>query len=85
MHLKLTLKASSMDTVRWWIDAAYGVHKDKKAVEPTWLNSGGALEGSLGADAHCHEILLVVFKSSWGMMGGMGWLWLGLLMEKSER
>ena len=27
---------------------------------------GGALEGSLGADAHCHEILLVVFKSSWG-------------------
>ena len=37
---------------------------------------GGALEGSLGADAHCHEmLLLVVLKSSRGVIGGMALAW----------
>ena len=29
-HLKLTLTAEDMSTIRWWVDAAYGVHMDCK-------------------------------------------------------
>ena len=29
-HLKLKLTAENMSTIRWWVDAAYGVHMDCK-------------------------------------------------------
>ena len=41
--IELTLEAESMDTIRWWIDAAYGVHPDLKGY------SGGMMSLGKGA------------------------------------
>ena len=53
MHLKLTLKASSMDTVRWWIDAAYGVHKDMRGHSGGMMSMG---KGAMASKSSKHKI-----------------------------
>ena len=44
-HLKLTLEASSLKQIRWWVDAAYGVHGDMRG------HSGGMMSFGKGATA----------------------------------
>ena len=52
-HLKLTLRASSMTKINWWIDAAYGVHDDMRG------HSGGMMslgKGAMGSRSMKHKI-----------------------------
>ena len=51
--LRLTLEASSMTKISWWIDAAYGVHDDMRG------HSGGMMSfgrGAVGSRSSKHKI-----------------------------
>ena len=43
IKLKMTLSADSMSSVKWWVDASYGVHNDMRS------NTGGCMMIGRGA------------------------------------
>ena len=52
-HLKLTLEASSMDSIKWWIDAAYGVHMDMRGHSGGMMSMG---KGAMASKSNKHKI-----------------------------
>ena len=51
--MDISLEADSMDTIRWWINAAYGVHPDLKG------HSGGMIflgKGAVASKLSRHRI-----------------------------
>ena len=39
-HMKLTLTVDNLHTLRWWVDAAYGVHWDSKGHTGMMMGKG---------------------------------------------
>ena len=52
-HLKLTLKASSLSQIKWWVDAAYGVHDDLRGHTGGMMSLG---EGAMATKSSKHKL-----------------------------
>ena len=57
MYLKLTLTVDSLNTIRWWVDASYGVHADLKGHTGMMmsLGKGATMSFSRGQKLNCRS------------------------------
>jgi hypothetical protein len=52
-HMKLTLTVDNLHTLRWWVDASYGVHWDAKGHTGMMMSLG---EGAAMSFSHRHKL-----------------------------
>jgi hypothetical protein len=53
MHMKLNLTVDNLHTLRWWVDASYGVHWDSKGHTGMMMSFG---KGAVMSISHRHKL-----------------------------